>query len=99
VSPIMRPITEKAQAEEAILHLLWEDDAGGRGYTPGTLAMRLWGPPCNPYQAADRVAAVEELLEGLLQRGLVQVASYIYLRRGVKIARYKLAADNTAVST
>jgi len=89
------PITEEAQAERAILHLLWEDDAGGRGYTPGTLAMRMWGTPSTPYQAAERVAAVEGLLEGLMQRGLVQVAGYIYLRRGVKIARYKLVQDGS----
>ena len=76
--------------EGAVLALLRQDDAGGQGYTAGTIASKLCGFPHNPLQAAEQRALAEAVIQSLLDQGRVQVAGYLYLKGG-KVPRYKLA--------
>jgi len=78
--------------EGAVLALLRQDDAGGQGYTAGTIATKLCGFPHNPLQAAQQRALAEAVIESLMDQGRLQVAGYLYLKGG-KVPRYKLASS------
>lgn len=80
----------KVLVENTVLALLRQDDAEGRGYTAATIATKLCGPPHNPLQAAEQRVLAEAVIQSLLDQGRLQVAGYLYLKRG-KVPRYKLA--------
>ena len=77
--------------EQAILELLEEDDAQGRGYSAATIATKICGPPRSLAEADERRTEAERSLQELVRKGALCIAGYMYLGVDKRIPRYKLA--------